>query len=164
MWATGRRVSKLSPTFAHILSVSLIGYWFGLCWVFAAVQASLYCLEQGQALTVARGLLTVLASPGAGHGLRGAQTSEVGACGLSRCGPLALGHMPNSTGWAALRHVGSSWTGDWTHVSCIIRFFVTEPPGKPHKSYFLQWYTLSGLLISLQLIILWSVIFPNDRN
>ena len=44
-----------------------------------------------------------------------------------------------STAWhmriAALRHLGSSWTSDRTHVSAVAdRFFTTDAPGKPSQS------------------------------
>ena len=36
------------------------------------------------------------------------------------------------TGSAALQHVGSSWTGDRTHLLQLVEgFFTSEPPGKP---------------------------------
>ena len=49
--------------------------------------------------------------------------SIVASCGLSGCSSSALGHRLSSCGaWAfAPKHVGSSWTKDWTPVSCVGR-------------------------------------------
>ena len=56
------------------------------------------CLEQGQSLVVVHGLLIVVASLGAEHGLSGVQTLVAEACGLSGCGSPALEHVLNSCG------------------------------------------------------------------
>ena len=56
------------------------------------------CLEQGQFLDVVHGLLIVVASLGAEHGLSGVQTSVAEACGLSGCGSPALEHVLSSCG------------------------------------------------------------------
>ena len=56
------------------------------------------CLEQGQSLVVVHGLLIVVASRGAEHGLSGVQTLVAEACGLSGCGSPALEHVLNSCG------------------------------------------------------------------
>ena len=56
------------------------------------------CLEQGQSLVVVHGLLIVVASLGAEHGLSGVQTLVAEACVLSGCGSPALEHVLNSCG------------------------------------------------------------------
>ena len=50
----------------------------------------------------------------------------LGPIGLSTYGSQALEHRLDSCGaWAQLlRHVGSSWTGDWTHVSYTGRWIL----------------------------------------
>ena len=64
--------------------------------------------------------------------LQGLRASVVAACGLDSCNSRALERRLDR-GLVAPRHVGSFWTRDQTHVSCISRqiFFTTEPPGNP---------------------------------
>ena len=50
----------------------------------------------------------------------GVQASH--CAGFSCCGALAPGH----TGLVAPWHVGSSWTGDQTHVPCISRWILNH--------------------------------------
>ena len=55
----------------------------------------------------------------------GTWASVTVACGLSSYGVWALEHWLSSCGCmdlVALRHVGSSWTRDRTHVSYIVRW------------------------------------------
>ena len=114
VWATGRGVSKLSPTFWQILLISLVIY-------FGCAESSLLCtllsscLERGQSLDVVHGLLIVVASLGAEHGLSGVQASVAEACGLGGCGSPALEHVLNGCGSPALEHVLSSCGG---RLSC----------------------------------------------
>ena len=71
----------------------------------------------------------------------GVQPSVIAAHGLSSRGSQDLEHRLSSRpiGLVALWHVGSSWTRDWTHVSCTGRgFFTTEPPGEPSTYEFVQ--------------------------
>ena len=77
------------------------------------------------------------------HGARalGIQASAVAGFGLSNCSYPALEHRQSlwHTGLVPLRHVGSSWTRDRTHVLAG-RVFTTESPGKPSTKPF---YTLA---------------------
>ena len=70
--------------------------------------------SRGSSLAVVRGLLIVMASLAAEHRLQGPWASAVWL-----------------TGFAALCHVGSSQTRDWTYASCTGRqILTTGPPGK----------------------------------
>ena len=51
------------------------------------------------------------------------------------------------TGLVVPRHVRSSWIRDRTCVSCTGRFFTTEPPGKPSKSFTCRFHCLKGLVV-----------------
>ena len=55
-------------------------------------------------------------------------------------------------GLVALQPVGSSWTRDWTCVSCTGGFFTTGQSGKPFP---LQFNHLIMLAISLPLLAIW---------
>ena len=61
-------------------------------------------------------LLIAMASLVPEHGLKGLQTAAVVACGLRSVAPRL-----QSTGVVILQHVGSSWPGDQTCVSCTGR-------------------------------------------
>ena len=74
------------------LSVSIS---VGLC---CPVGFSLVTARGGSSLIVVHGLLIVVASLGAEHGLSGVQTLVAEACGLSGCGSPALEHVLNSCG------------------------------------------------------------------
>ena len=71
------------------------------------------------------GLLIVVASLIAEHGLQGKWVSVAAAHGLRQ-----FWHMDLLTLW----HVGYYWTRDQTHVSCIGRqiFFTTQGSPQPH--------------------------------
>ena len=70
--------------------------------------------SRGSSLAAVRGLLIVMASLAAEHRLQGLWASAVWL-----------------TGFAALCHVGSSQTRDWTYASCTGRqILTTGPPGK----------------------------------
>ena len=60
----------------------------------------------------------------------------LGPIGLSTRGSQALEHRLDSCGaWAQLlQHVGSSWTRDWTHVSCTGRGILHH--GSPRHYFF----------------------------
>ena len=77
------------------------------------------------------GLLIAVASLVVEQGLQGAWASVVAACGFSSffCS-WTLEYRLSSV------HVGSSQTGDGTHVSCIGRQSLTEPLGNPLLEYF----------------------------
>ena len=62
----------------------------------------------------------------------GSWDSVVAAPGFWNAGSVVVAH-----GLVALRHVGSSWMRDQTHVHTLAgRFFTTEPPGKPRQLTF----------------------------
>ena len=85
---------------------------------------SLVVESEGYSLVAVPRLLVAVASLVVGHRPEDTWTSVLTACGLSSCGFWALGHRPNKlrlTGLLALWHVRSSWTRDWTRVSCIGR-------------------------------------------
>ena len=71
------------------------------------------------------------------HGLQGMgfSPSVVAAQGLSCCSSPALEHRLSSCGtqgFAALRHMGSSWIRDGTHISCIGRRTLSLSRGNYH--------------------------------
>ena len=94
---------------------------------------SLVASVRGYSLIAESGLLIVVASLLAEHGLQGslAQVAEL----LPGCRAQAqqLWH----TGLVTLRHVGSSQIRDQNCVSCTGRWILyTERPGKPHCHFF----------------------------
>ena len=56
----------------------------------------LWLQRAGLLFTVVCGLLIVVASPVAGHGLQGMRASGAAGCGLSSCGSRALEHRLSS--------------------------------------------------------------------
>ena len=71
----------------------------------------------------------------------GALASVVVAHGLSSCGTQALECRHQylwPTGLDALWHVRSSWTRDWTHVSCIGRRILNHWTTREVQAYFLM--------------------------
>ena len=94
--------------------------YFWLCWVFIALRALLELVSGATSGCHAR----AYHCGGCPCGARAldTQASVVVAHGLSSCsspGSAALASWMELTGLAAPWRVGSSWTGDWTHVSCI---------------------------------------------
>ena len=76
----------------------------------------------------------------------GALASVVVAHGLSSCGTQALECRHQylwPTGLDALWHVRSSWTRDWTHVSCIgrriLNHWTTREVPEPLKVWNFLW-------------------------
>ena len=81
----------------------------------------------GSPLVVVGELCTAVAPRAVEPGLRSARASVAAPLGSRAQAPQLW-----PRGLVAPRHVGSSWIGDRTPVSCIgSRFFTTEPPGKP---------------------------------
>ena len=93
------------------------------------VRAFSSCCERGLLFVVVHGLLIAVPSLVVEHRALGARASVVVAHGLSSCGARALERRLSSCG--ALRHVGSSWTRDWTGGSAG-GFLTTAPPVKSH--------------------------------
>ena len=106
-------VGSITTIYIYIFKFYLFIY-FWLCWHFVAARASLQLQKVGAALC------------------SGAWASH--CSGISCCGTQALGHPSLSLlpvgpraqvqwlrhmGLVALRHVGSSWTGNQIRVSCI---------------------------------------------
>ena len=86
------------------------------------------CGEQGLLFVALRGLLIVVASLVAEHGLQAQglqQLQHVGSRG-SLTGSREQAWQLWHTGFVALRHVGSSRTRDRTHVSCIGRWILNR--------------------------------------
>ena len=112
-------------------------YFFWLHWVFVAAHGlSLVVSSRGYSLVQCTGLslrwLLLLQSTGSKHmgfsscGTRAQQLWLMG----SRVQAQQLWYMA----LVALRHVGSSWTRDRTHVPCIGRRILNHcPPGKSLK-------------------------------
>ena len=79
---------------------------------------------RGATLVSTCGLLITVVSLAAEHGL--------GRLPGSRADSVAA--VPSRS--FALRHLGSSWIRDRTHVSCTDRWtFITEPPGRPGLAF-----------------------------
>ena len=107
--------------------------YFWLCWIFVAVWAFFSLWSVGATLQC--GLLIVVASLVAQHGLQGKQTSVIVARGLSSGGSWALEHRLSSCGTQAqLFH--SMWGLPGSGIKPMSPeltggFFTTEPRGKP---------------------------------
>ena len=87
------------------------------CWA----QASSSCSERGLLFIAVRGLLTVVTSLVAEHGLQASGLQQLWSMGL------------------VAPHVGSSQTRARTHVPCIGRQFLTlAPPGKSRSMCFIE--------------------------
>ena len=64
------------------------------------------------------------------------------------------------TGLVATWYVGSSWTWDWTHVSCIgSRFFNIEPSGEPQRFVYYAIFLMSSVSIVYPLSYLFLFFF-----
>ena len=77
---------------------------------------SLAAASGGYSPAAVHRLLTAVASLVPEHGLEGLQAAAGVACGLRSVAPRL-----QSTGVVLLQHVGSSWPGDQTCVSCTGR-------------------------------------------
>ena len=107
--------------------------YFWLHWVFLAASLSLVGRSRGYPVAVLCGFLIVVVSPVVEHGLQHLQLA----------GSRARAQSLWPVGVAAPRHVGSSWTRDWTISSALAGGFLsTGPPGKSDNSF---WFVVSGL-------------------
>ena len=110
-----------------ILEIILFSYW--LCWVSTAAQGfSLVVASRGHSLVVVPGLLIAVASLVAEHRLWGVWASVVVVSGLCSTDSEVAEHTLSCS-----LHVVSSWTRDWSHVSCTGRWILY------------QWATREGL-------------------
>ena len=101
-------LNGLSYGFYFLLFISFLMTLLGLR---CCVTFSLVVANEDYCLVVALGLLVAVASLVAEHRLWGMQASVAAALGLWSTGSIVW-----RTGLVALRHVGSSWTRDWTHL------------------------------------------------
>ena len=62
--------------------------------------------------------------------------------------PCAQAKELRCTGWVALQHVGSSWTRDWTCVSCIGRQILNHWATRKALNAYMQAYMCAKLLQS----------------
>ena len=116
--------------------MSFIVFLFWLHFV-AAGGLSLAVERGGHPPVAVYGLLTVVASLVAKHGLHGAWVSVVATDGLQSTGPVVVANRPRCP--VAL---GSSWTRDWTGVPGIARQILNHWTTRE----VLLWYCLSYFL------------------
>ena len=103
---------------------SLKNIYFWLCWVFVAeCGPSLVVASGGYSLVAVLGLLTAVSSLVAEHRLQ--------AHGLSQ-----LQHVSSLAVLVALRHMGSSWTRDRTHVPCIGRWILNHWTNRETQAFY----------------------------
>ena len=144
----------------HVAAESVTSFYLKNNSIYSLLAVpGLRCYEGFSVVVVCR-LLIAVASPVAECGLWGAwalvvEAHRFSSCGsgFSTCGSQALEHRFNSYGSCGLVaswHVGSSQIRDQTHVSCIGRFFTTEPPGKP---YFILFFWLSTIPVCVYIYI-----------
>ena len=79
----------------------IILFIFGCDGLHCYMGFSLVAANGSYSLIVVHGLLIMVASLVAEHGLKGSQASVAAACGLSSCGSQALEHRLNSCGTQA---------------------------------------------------------------
>ena len=107
----------------------------------------LYCLHcsLGFSLAVVCGPFITVASCVMETGSRARGLRQLWHVGSAAASPklCSSGSIVWRTGLAALPHVWSSWTRDWTRVPALAgEFLTTVQPGKPPKNTF-QWRILS---------------------
>ena len=116
--------------------LTILLYFRWLCWVFIAVWIFSSCSEQS--LNSSCGVCVSL------------QWLLVAEQGLSSCG----------AGLVALQHVGSSWTRDWIHVSCIGRWILYHRAMREAPMYVFFVFLLSYTKCSTLYMLLCTLFFP----
>ena len=118
----------------HFKKIFSDSSYFWLHWVFFAAQAFLWLWWTGATLHAMHDLLIVVASLGAEHGLSGICASE-----LWHLGSVAAAPRFHGCGiWVELLHGMWDLPRPWIKLlssALAIRFFTTEPPGKPKKTF-----------------------------
>ena len=133
--------SKSASLFLYIFYIyTILFIYFWQCWVFVvAVPLFSSWGERGYSLSWYVGFpfhFSCCGSRMPGHA--GCSSCSLWAQDVILCfGAQAQWLWP--TGSVALQHAGSSWTWDWTRVSCIGRWILYHWATKEAQVYFLNW-------------------------